>query len=51
MTAGGIPEYIAASSPFLYFLGFVPQFWIRARERKRDTVKPTILTFSNEVDT
>jgi len=29
-----IPGYIAAVSPFLYFLGFVPQFWARARSRE-----------------
>jgi hypothetical protein len=27
--------YIAAASPFLYFLGFVPQFWSQAKSRKR----------------
>jgi len=30
-----IPGYIAVVSPFLYFLGFVQQFWSRARTRKR----------------
>jgi hypothetical protein len=38
LTAGSIPQYIAAASPFLYFLGFVPQFWSRARTRKRDHI-------------
>ena len=33
ITATGISEYIAAASPFLYFLGFVPQFWSRARAK------------------
>jgi hypothetical protein len=30
-----ITGYIAAATPFLYFLGFVRQFWARARSRKR----------------
>nr|AEN94409.1 hypothetical protein [Adineta vaga] len=29
-----IPQYFAAAMPFLYFLGFVPQFWIQARKIK-----------------
>jgi hypothetical protein len=32
---GSIWGYVAAITPFLYFLGFVPQFWARARSRKR----------------
>ncbi|CAF3306457.1 unnamed protein product [Rotaria sp. Silwood2] len=27
ITFASIPEYIATGTPFLYFLGFVPQFW------------------------
>jgi hypothetical protein len=50
MTSQGIPEYIAAASPFLYFLGFVPQFWLRARTKKRDTLFAGTLEFSNEID-
>ena len=34
-TNGVILGYIAAIIPFLYFLGFVPQFWASARSRKR----------------
>jgi hypothetical protein len=49
VTNKGIPQYIAASSPFIYFLGFVPQFWMRARTRKRDSVRPGIMRFSSEV--
>jgi hypothetical protein len=50
MTAEGIPEYIAATTPFLYFLGFVPQFWLRARTRKRDSIVPGVMRFSSQVD-
>jgi hypothetical protein len=32
---GTIWGYITAATPFLYFLGFVPQFWVRARSRER----------------
>jgi hypothetical protein len=49
-TATGIPEYIAAASPFLYFLGFVPQFWSRARAKRRDSIFPGMVQFSNEPD-
>jgi hypothetical protein len=48
-TGEAIPQYIAASTPFLYFLGFVPQFWVRARTRRRDSIKPGLLRFSSEV--
>jgi len=34
-TKAVILGYIAAATPFLYFLGFIPQFWARARSRKR----------------
>jgi hypothetical protein len=47
-TAAGIPEYIAAASPFLYFLGFVPQFWSRARAKQHDSTFSEPLQFSNE---
>jgi len=46
----GIPEYIAAASPFLYILGFVPQFWLRTRATKRDEIEPEMVTSSNEMD-
>lgn len=48
MTSDGIPEYIAAASPFLYFLGFVPQFWSQAREKQRASTYSEPLQFSNE---
>ncbi|UJR29345.1 hypothetical protein I4U23_010557 [Adineta vaga] len=50
ITAQGIPEYIAAATPFLYFLGFVPQFWMRARPKKRDSLLPGTMRFSYETD-
>lgn len=34
--------YIALLAPFLYFLGYVPQFWARARARKRYGAVSTI---------
>ena len=34
-TNGTVLGYITAAAPFLYFLGFVPQFWDCARSRKR----------------
>ena len=34
-TRGVLLGYIAVVIPFLYFLGFVPQFWTRARSRTR----------------
>lgn len=37
VTAQAIPQYIAAGMPFLYFLGFVPQFWTQAKMKSRDT--------------
>jgi hypothetical protein len=49
ITATGIPQYIAAAAPFLYFLGFVPQFWMRARATKRDYVLPESVKFSNDI--
>jgi hypothetical protein len=30
-TSAAIPEYLAAAAPFLYFIGFVPQFWTHRR--------------------
>ncbi|CAF1649074.1 unnamed protein product [Rotaria magnacalcarata] len=30
-TSKSIPQYIAAAMPFLYIIGFVPQFWSQAR--------------------
>jgi hypothetical protein len=37
-----ISGYLAAATPFLYFLGFVPQFWARAKSRKRYAAVSTI---------
>jgi hypothetical protein len=34
-TNGTVLGYITAAAPFLYFLGLVPQFFVRARSRKR----------------
>jgi hypothetical protein len=48
ITATGIPEYIAAASPFFYFLGFVPQFWSQARAKQQDSTFPGVLQFSND---
>ncbi|CAF2521797.1 unnamed protein product [Rotaria sp. Silwood2] len=48
LTATGIPEYIAAATPFLYFLGFVPQFWMQARTKKRDSVSFETIAFSDQ---
>ena len=45
VTAEGIPEYIAAATPFLYFLGFIPQFWLQARATKRDSTKTEEIPF------
>ena len=50
ITNEGMPEYIAAASPFLYLLGFVPQFWFRAKTRKRDSIVLETMTFSNDLD-
>ena len=33
-TAAALAEYFAASAPFLYFIGFVPQFWINRRHEQ-----------------
>ena len=41
-TREAIYGYIAAIAPFLYFLGFVPQFWTRARSRKPYGVVSTL---------
>ncbi|CAF2156160.1 unnamed protein product [Rotaria magnacalcarata] len=32
ITFASIPEYIAAGTPFLYFLAFAPQFWTKAKQ-------------------
>ena len=50
ITEAGIPQYIAAASPFLYLLGFVPQFWSQARTRKLDYIVPMTVEFTNSSD-
>ena len=35
-TGEPIPQYIAAGMPFLYFLGFVPHFWMQAKMKGRN---------------
>lgn len=42
--------YILFYSPCLYFLGFIPQFWSRAIERKRDSIGPSVILFNNDSD-
>ncbi|CAF1122145.1 unnamed protein product [Adineta ricciae] len=37
-TSQSIPQYIAAGTPFLYILGFIPQFWSQARMKRRSSV-------------
>lgn len=42
--------YILFYSPCFYFLGFIPQFWSRAIQRKRDSIGPAIHFFNNDSD-
>ncbi|UJR12105.1 hypothetical protein I4U23_016283 [Adineta vaga] len=37
-TSQSIPQYIAAGTPFLYILGFVPQFWNQIKKNRRRSV-------------
>ncbi|CAF3430200.1 unnamed protein product, partial [Rotaria sp. Silwood2] len=37
VTYASIPEYIASGTSFLYFLAFVPQFWMRAKTVRKTT--------------
>ncbi|CAM2718549.1 unnamed protein product [Rotaria socialis] len=39
-THQSIPQYIAAGMPFLYFVGFVPQFWKQATMAKQTYCAP-----------
>lgn len=48
LTAKGIPEYVAAGTPFLYFLGFIPQFWLQAKSKKRDSLLFETMTLSDQ---
>ncbi|CAF1533689.1 unnamed protein product, partial [Adineta steineri] len=45
-----IPQYIAAAMPFLYILGFIPQFWIQANMKPKGDVSFTQVRFLNEID-
>ncbi|CAF3450329.1 unnamed protein product [Rotaria socialis] len=36
-TSKSIPQYIAAAMPFLYIIGFVPQFWNQARMKSQNS--------------
>ncbi|CAF1265097.1 unnamed protein product [Rotaria sordida] len=45
----GIPEYIAAATPFLYIVGFVPQFWMQARAKKRESVLLSTVSFTSQL--
>ena len=36
-TSQSIPQYIASAMPFLYILGFVPQFWSQLRRKRRNS--------------
>ena len=50
ITGKYILGYCSFASPFLYFLGFVPQYCSRARGRKRDSVAPTTIFFKTNSD-
>lgn len=43
-TTQSIPQYIAAASPFLYILGFIPQFYKQVKIKRQDTI-PVESTF------
>ena len=49
ITMNGIPQYIAAAAPLLSLLGFVPQFWMSARMRRRDSILPETMRSSSEI--
>jgi hypothetical protein len=44
-----IPQYIAAAMPFLYIIGFVPQFWRQAKMKRQDSVLFAQARYSNEM--
>lgn len=45
-----IPQYIAAGLPFLYILGFIPQFLIQAKTKQQLNVSFTQVSNSNQMD-
>ncbi|CAF3338574.1 unnamed protein product [Rotaria socialis] len=51
VTFTSIPEYFAVGTPFLYFLGFVPQFWSKAKLIKADTNLTHTVRNSNPSET
>ncbi|CAF3119855.1 unnamed protein product [Rotaria sp. Silwood2] len=51
ITFASIPEYIAAGTPFLYFLAFTPQFWTKAKQSKQITNISLTLHYSNREET
>jgi hypothetical protein len=51
ITNFSISQYIAVGSPFLYFLAFVPQFWIKAKQIEQDTKRIGIVNDSNTIET
>ncbi|CAF1108125.1 unnamed protein product [Adineta ricciae] len=51
MSGGGVvPQYIAAGMPFLYNLGFVPQFLTQARSKQQNTLSFTPVHRTNDMD-
>jgi hypothetical protein len=44
-----IPQYIAAAMPFLYILGFVPQFWTQVKRKRQDATASVVAHYSNEM--
>jgi len=48
ITFASIPEYIAAGTPFLYFIGFVPQFWKKSKQIKQSDNLTFIVHYSNQ---
>ena len=51
ITNFSISQYIAVGSPFLYFLAFVPQFWIKAKQIEQDTKRICVVNDSNTIGT
>jgi hypothetical protein len=48
-TGQSIPQYIGATMPFLYILGFVPQFWSQTRIKRRVSGLSGQIRNSNEI--
>lgn len=51
ITFASIPEYLAAGTPFLYFLAFAPQFWTKTKQIKRVMNPNFTLHYSNCTET